>query len=95
MLRARHDGPHAGGGTLHDWQPAFCRAYRPSTIAYRPSTTAYRPSTIAYRPSTIAYRPSTIARQALHGIRQNGLVGGNDQKKCNLVLYFTRFALPL
>ena len=66
-----------------------------SAGANRPSTTAYRPSTTAYRPSTIAYRPSTIARQALHGSRQNGLVGGNDQKKCNLVLYFTRFALPL
>ena len=88
MIRARHDGHHAGGGTLHDWQPAFCRANHPSTTANRPSTTAYRPS-------TIAYRPSTIARQALHGSRQNGLVGGNDQKKCNLVLYFTRFALPL
>ena len=75
--------------------PLSAGANRPSTTAYRPSTTANRPSTTAYRPSTIAYRPSTIARQALHGSRQNGLVGGNDQKKCNLVLYFTRFALPL
>ena len=66
-----------------------------SAGANRPSTTAYRPSTTAYRPSTTAYCPSTTARQALHGSRQNGLVGGNDQKKCNLVLYFTRFALPL
>lgn len=66
-----------------------------SAGANRPSTTAYHPSATAYRPSTTAYCPSTTARQALHGSRQNGLVGGNDQKKCNLVLYFTRFALPL
>ena len=66
-----------------------------STTGNPLSAGANRPSTTAYRPSTTAYRPSTTARQALHGSRQNGLVGGNDQKKCNLVLYFTRFALPL
>lgn len=54
-----------------------------------------RPFTTDNLPSSTANHPSTTARQALHGSRQNGLVGGNDQKKCNLVLYFTRFALPL
>ena len=56
MIRARHDDHHAGGGTLHDWQPASCRANRPSTTANHPSTTANRPSTTAYRPSTTADR---------------------------------------
>lgn len=61
----------------------------------RPFTTDNLPSSTANRPSSTANQPFTTARQALHGSRQNGLVGGNDQKKCNLVLYFTRFALPL
>ena len=66
-----------------------------STTGNPLSAGANRPSTTAYRPSTTAYRPSTTDRQAVHGSQQNGLVWGNDQKKCNLVLYFTRFALPL
>ena len=49
MIRARHDGHHAGGGTLHDWQPAFCQANHPSTTAYHPFTTANQPSTGADR----------------------------------------------
>lgn len=61
----------------------------------RPFTTDNRPFTTDNHLSTTANHPSTTARQALHGSRQNGLVWGNDQKKCNLVLYFTRFALPL
>lgn len=67
----------------------------PSAGASRPSMIPSRPSMIPNRPSATANHPSTTDRQALHESRQNGLVWGNDQKKCNLVLYFTRFALPL
>ena len=78
--------------------PAAARsatAAPPAAGANRPSMTPNRPSMTANRPSTTANHPSTTDRQALHESRQNGLVWGNDQKKCNLVLYFTRFALPL
>ena len=75
--------------------PLSAGTNRPFTTDNLPSSTANRPSSTANQPFTTANQPFTTARQALHGSRQNGLVGGNDQKKCNLVLYFTRFALPL
>lgn len=61
MIRARHDGHHAGGGTLHDWQPAFCRANHPSTTDNLPSSTANRPSSTANQPFTTASQPSAEA----------------------------------
>lgn len=54
-----------------------------------------RPFTTDNRPFITASKPLHDRQPALYGSRQNGLVWGNDQKKCNLVLYFTRFALPL
>lgn len=66
-----------------------------SATADPPSAGASRPSMTASRPYMTTNHPSTLPRQALYGSRQNGQVWGYDQKKCNLVLYFTRFALPL
>lgn len=61
MIRASHNGHHAGDGTLHDWQPAFCRANHLSTTANHPSSTANRPSSTANQPFTTANQPSTGA----------------------------------
>lgn len=66
-----------------------------STTGNPPSAGANLPSTTPNRPFITASKPLHAPQPALHGNRQNGLVWGNDQKKCNLVLYFTRFALPL
>lgn len=66
-----------------------------SATANPPSAGANRPSMTANQSSATANHPFHAPQPALYGSRQNGLVWGYDQKKCNLVLYFTRFALPL